>query len=76
MKQYPISGMIKSNAMRRRFFAEYEKARGVLIGPPIPIEDIVEKHLRLCIEFDNTHELFGIPRRFCRQCRYSRCLVL
>ena len=32
------------------------------IAPPIPIEDIVEKHLKLGIEFDDTHRLFGVPR--------------
>jgi Zn-dependent peptidase ImmA (M78 family) len=42
--------------------AEYAHARGVAIAPPIPIEDIVEKHLKLRIEFDDTHKLFGIPR--------------
>jgi Zn-dependent peptidase ImmA (M78 family) len=42
--------------------AEYEQARGVVIAPPVPIEDIVEKYLRLGIEFDDTHKLFGIPR--------------
>jgi hypothetical protein len=42
--------------------AEYEQARGVVIAPPVPVEDIVEKHLRLGIEFDDTHKLFGIPR--------------
>jgi Zn-dependent peptidase ImmA (M78 family) len=39
--------------------AEFAEARGVLIEPPIPVEDIVEK---LRIEFDNTHKLFGAPR--------------
>ena len=42
--------------------AEYARARGVVIVPPIPIEDILEKHLKLGIEFDDTHSLFGIPR--------------
>ena len=42
--------------------AEYAQARGVVIEPPIPIEDIVEKHLKLGIEFDDTHRLFGVPR--------------
>ena len=42
--------------------AEYAHARGVTIEPPIPIEDIVEKHLKLRIEFDDTHKLFGVPR--------------
>lgn len=42
--------------------AEYALAKGVVIVPPIPIEDIIEKHLKLGIEFDDTHSLFGIPR--------------
>jgi len=42
--------------------AEYAQARGVTIAPPIPIEDLVEKHLKLGIEFDDTHRLFGVPR--------------
>lgn len=42
--------------------AEFAQARGVAIEPPIPIEDIIEKHLKLGIEFDDTHRLFGVPR--------------
>lgn len=42
--------------------AEFARARGVVITPPIPIEDIVEKHLKLVVELDDTHRLFGVPR--------------
>ena len=42
--------------------AEFGNERNVVIEPPIPIEGIVEKHLKLGIEFDDTHDLFGIPR--------------
>jgi hypothetical protein len=42
--------------------AEFSSERNVVIAPPIPIEDIVEKHLKLGIEFDDTHRLFGVPR--------------
>ena len=42
--------------------AGFGNERNVVIEPPIPIEDIVEKHLKLGIEFDDTHDLFGIPR--------------
>ena len=42
--------------------AEYAQARGAALKPPIPIEDIVEKHLKLGVEFDDTHRLFGVPR--------------
>jgi hypothetical protein len=42
--------------------AEYERARGVQIDPPVPIEDIVEKHLKLRVEFDDMHQMLGVPR--------------
>jgi Zn-dependent peptidase ImmA (M78 family) len=42
--------------------AEYEKARGQKILRAVPIEDIIEKHLKLGLEFDDTHQLFGVPR--------------
>src|SRR3954451_10067507 len=42
--------------------AEFERSRNVRLEPPIPIEDILEKHLQLRIEFDDTHDLFGLPR--------------
>jgi hypothetical protein len=42
--------------------AEFSAARRVAIAPPIPIEDVIEKHLKLRIEFDDTHRLFGMPR--------------
>lgn len=41
---------------------EYAQKQGAGIEPPIPIEDIVEKHLKLRFEFDDTHRLFGVPR--------------
>ncbi len=42
--------------------AEYAHARGVAIEAPIAIDDIIEKHLKIGIEFDDTHRLFGVPR--------------
>jgi hypothetical protein len=62
-KQVPY---LSEEAMERdaaALLAEFEHARGVTITPPIPIDDIVEKHLKLQIEFDDTHEMFGVPRR-------------
>jgi Zn-dependent peptidase ImmA (M78 family) len=41
---------------------EYAKGRRAIIAAPIPIEDIVEKHLKLGIEFDDMHRLIGVPR--------------
>lgn len=41
---------------------EFMLARPARMEPPIPIEDIVEKHLKLGIEFDDLHSRFGIPR--------------
>jgi Zn-dependent peptidase ImmA (M78 family) len=42
--------------------AQFARARGVEIRAPIPIEDIVEKHLKLHVEFDDLHRLLGVPR--------------
>ena len=42
--------------------ADYEQARGVRLVPPIPIEDIIEKHLKLTLEFDDMHARHGIAR--------------
>jgi IrrE N-terminal-like domain len=42
--------------------AEYAHARGVTIEAPIPIDDIVEKYLKLGLEFDDMHRRFGVPR--------------
>jgi hypothetical protein len=42
--------------------AEYEQARGVKIVRAAPIEDIVEKHLKLGIDFDDMHRLLNHPR--------------
>ncbi|EAQ34927.1 hypothetical protein NB311A_05895 [Nitrobacter sp. Nb-311A] len=42
--------------------AGYGHARGVTIEAPIAIDDIIEKYLKIGIEFDDTHRLFGVPR--------------
>jgi hypothetical protein len=42
--------------------AQYASAKSAEIRAPIPIEDIVEKHLKLRIEFDNLHRLLDVPR--------------
>jgi hypothetical protein len=49
---YLADEMIESDAAL--LLAKYAHARGIVIAPPIPIEDIVEKHLKLGIEFDDT----------------------
>jgi hypothetical protein len=41
--------------------SQYAYAKGVKIRAPIPIEDIVEKHLKL--RFDDLHRRLGFPRR-------------
>jgi hypothetical protein len=41
---------------------EYQAARNTTIAPPIPVEAILEKHLKIGLEFNDTHKLFGIPR--------------
>ena len=42
--------------------AEYAFVRRITIRPPIPIEDIIEKHLKLRVEFDDLHEVLDVPK--------------
>jgi Zn-dependent peptidase ImmA (M78 family) len=42
--------------------AQFARARGVEIRPPIPIEDIIEKYLKLHLEFDDLRRRLGVPR--------------
>src|SRR5437762_2345972 len=42
--------------------AQFAHARRIELKAPIPIEDIVEKHLKLRVEFDDLHRLLNIPR--------------
>lgn len=42
--------------------AGYKLARGVTLVPPIPIEDIIEKYLKLRIDFDDMHARHNVPR--------------
>jgi hypothetical protein len=58
--QYVSDELIEEDA--KALLAEYAHARGVAIEAPIAIDDIIEKHLKIRIEFDNTHRLFGVPR--------------
>ena len=51
---------IESNA--NALLAQFARARHTEIKAPIPIEDIVEKHLKLQVEFDDLHHLFGLQR--------------
>lgn len=40
--------------------AEFGKAKGQITSPPIPIDDIVEGHLKLTLEFIDTRAKFGV----------------
>src|SRR3712207_594276 len=40
---------------------EYKLARGMDRVLPIPVEDILERHLRLTLDFDDLHAKLGIP---------------
>lgn len=42
--------------------AEFARGRGIELAAPIPIEDIIEKHLKVRLEFDDVHQLVGAPR--------------
>ena len=45
-----------------QLLAAYAQARRVMLEPPIPIEDVIEKQLRLRIDFDDLHVLHHVPR--------------
>jgi len=42
-----------------RLWAELEQARGGLVEPPVPIEDLIEKYLGFTLEFDDVRTLGG-----------------
>ena len=42
--------------------AEFTNDRGLVVQPPVPVEDIIEKHLKLSLGFDRLHELLGVPQ--------------
>lgn len=42
--------------------AQFAHSRDVEVRAPIPIEDIIEKHLKLRVEFDDLHRLLDVPR--------------
>jgi hypothetical protein len=46
----------------QRLLSEFALARGVKLEPPIPIEDLVEKHLKLRFDFDDMHARHNVPR--------------
>jgi len=45
-----------------RLLRDFEHARQIVVDAPVPIEDIVEKHLKLRVDFDDIHRLLGISR--------------
>ena len=40
---------------------EYELAQDLTIAPPIPVEEILESHLGLTLDFDDLHEKLDLP---------------
>ncbi|MBW1786567.1 MAG: hypothetical protein JRK53_08120 [Deltaproteobacteria bacterium] len=41
--------------------ADYDSRMGFSVTPPIPVEDIIERHLRLTLSFDDLEEKLGMP---------------
>ncbi len=46
----------------RALLAQHARARGVTVKAPILIEDIVEKHLKLRVDFGDLHEVLNVPQ--------------
>ena len=44
-----------------RLMADYEARMGFSVTPPIPVEDIIERHLGLTLSFDDLEEKLGMP---------------
>lgn len=41
---------------------DFYRKRGQSVSAPVPIEDIAEKYLGLSIDFDDIHEVLGLPK--------------
>ncbi|MEI6537608.1 MAG: ImmA/IrrE family metallo-endopeptidase [Verrucomicrobiaceae bacterium] len=59
MVSYLSEGRIEADA--DALLDEFVEASGSGLQAPVPIDDIVEKHLKLGIEFDDLHRRFGAP---------------
>jgi hypothetical protein len=42
--------------------AEFNIPRGLRLVAPIPVEDLLERHLKLRLDFDDLHSRLGVPR--------------
>jgi hypothetical protein len=56
---YLSEGRIEADA--DALLDEFVEASGSGLQAPVPIDDIVEKHLKLGTEFDDLHRRFGAP---------------
>jgi hypothetical protein len=50
------------HAATRLLFEFGDLRNGGRIRPPVPIEEVLEKHLRLTLDFDDLHGKLGIPK--------------
>lgn len=41
--------------------AEYNVSRGLRLVAPIPVEELLERHLKLTLDFDDLHGKLGVP---------------
>jgi hypothetical protein len=62
IKSVPYLSVEQIERNANALLTEFAHVRGLVIAPPIPIEDIVEKHLKLHFEFDDMHARIGLPR--------------
>jgi hypothetical protein len=44
-----------------RLLAQFTISRGLSLVAPIPVEQILERHLKLTLDFDDLHGKLGIP---------------
>ena len=59
-KQVPFLPKHRIEQDAAALLVEFERAHQVSLKPPIPLEDIAEKHLQLRCDFDNLYELLDL----------------
>lgn len=74
----PVRYMPAAEIERRaaRLLTEYEQQRGTIETPPIPIDEIVELHLKLTLEIAHLSERLAIPGVLGALYRENRCITI
>jgi len=61
MRKVPFMPTEHIEAAGLRLLAEYGRKYGEVVAPPVPVEEILEAHLGLGLEFDDLPGRVGVP---------------